>query len=135
MNLADTLSRAFIKNSTQSSAEEEAESVHASDFLPISEPQLKEIQEETTQDHTLQQLKQVIIIGERYQRLSLYGGIRPDVIDLESILMREENRSTRKKTLGVRLRSTETQPTYDLEARVEPGSQRWEAQMITTKPP
>ena len=59
---------------------------------------------------------------ERYQRLSLYDGIRSDVIDLESILMREENRRTRRKTLGVRLRSTETQPTYDLEARVEPGS-------------
>ena len=48
---------------------------------------------------------------ERYQRLSLYEGIRPDVTDLESILTREENRSTRRKTLGVRLRSTETQPT------------------------
>ena len=58
--------------------------------------------------------------------LSLYEGIRPDVIDLESILMREENRSTRRKTLRVRLRSTETQPTYDIEARVEPGSQRWD---------
>ena len=71
---------------------------------------------------------------ERYQRLSLYEGIRPDVTDLESILRREENRSTRRKTLGVRLRSTETQPTYDLEARVEPGSQRWEVRLITTKP-
>ena len=70
---------------------------------------------------------------ERYQRLSLYKGIHPDVIDLELILMREENRSTRRKTLGVRLRSTETQPTYNLEARVGPGSQRWEARLITTK--
>ena len=71
---------------------------------------------------------------ERYQRFSLYDGIRPDVIDLESILMREENRSTRRKTLEVRLRSTETQPPYDLEARDEPGSQRWEARFETTKP-
>ena len=39
--------------------------------------------------------------------------------------MKEENQSTQRKTLGVRLRSTETQPTYDLEARIEPGSQRW----------
>ena len=36
-----------------------------------------------------------------------------DIIDWESILRREENRSTRRKTLGVRLRSTESQPTYD----------------------
>ena len=34
---------------------------------------------------------------------------------------KEENRCTRRKTLGVRLSEmTETQPTYDLEARVEP---------------
>ena len=38
---------------------------------------------------------------------------QPDGIGRESILRREENRSTRRKTLGVRLRSTETQPTYD----------------------
>ena len=72
---------------------------------------------------------------ERYQRLSLYEGICPDVIDLESILMREENGSTRRKTLRVRLRSTETQPTNDLQAKVEPGLQRWEAQLITTIKP
>ena len=71
---------------------------------------------------------------ERYQRLSLYVGIRPDVIDLESILRREENQSTMRNTLGVRLRLTETQPTYNLQARVEPGLQRWEARLITTKP-
>ena len=40
-------------------------------------------------------------------------GIRPqlDVID----------RSTRRKTLGVRLRSTETQPTYDPRPGLDPG--------------
>ena len=52
---------------------------------------------------------------------------QPDVIDWESILRREENRGTRRKTLGVRLRSTE--------ARVKLGSQRWEARLMTTKPP
>ena len=31
---------------------------------------------------------------DRYQRLSPYEGIRPDVTDLESILMKEENLST-----------------------------------------
>ena len=44
---------------------------------------------------------------------------QPDGIGCEWILLREENRSTRRKTLGVRLRSTETQPTYDL------GAQSW----------
>ena len=46
---------------------------------------------------------------------------QPDVIDWESILKREENRSTRRKTLGVRLRSTETQPTYDPRPELNPG--------------
>ena len=61
--MADTLSRASLKNITQSKAEEETESIHAADFLSISEPQLKEIQAETAQDDTLQQLKKTIISG------------------------------------------------------------------------
>ena len=40
---------------------------------------------------------------------------QPDGIGWESILLRVENLSTQRKTLGVRLRATETQPTYDLE--------------------
>ena len=54
--LADTLSRAFLKSTIQSKAEEEAETIHATDFLPISELQPKEIQAQTAQDDTLQQL-------------------------------------------------------------------------------
>ena len=63
MYLADTLSRASLENITQSKAEEETESIHATDFLPISEPQLKEIQAETGRDDTLQRLKKTIISG------------------------------------------------------------------------
>ena len=63
MYLADTLSRAFLKSSIQSKAEKETETIHATDFLPISEPQLREIQAETSQDDTLQQLKKTIISG------------------------------------------------------------------------
>ena len=63
MYLADTLSRAFLKNTIQSKAEGEAETIHATDFLPISEPQLREIQAETARDDTLQQLKKTIISG------------------------------------------------------------------------
>ena len=63
MYLADTLSRASLKNITQSKAEEETESIHAADFLSVSEPQLTEIQAETAQDDTLQQLKKTIISG------------------------------------------------------------------------
>ena len=63
MYLADTLSRAYLKNTIQSKAEEETETIHATDFLPISEPQLREIQAETARDDTLQQLKKTIISG------------------------------------------------------------------------
>ena len=43
MYLADILSGASLKKTNQSKAEEETESIHATDFLPIAEPQLKEI--------------------------------------------------------------------------------------------
>ena len=46
---------------------------------------------------------------------------QPDAIDWESLLRREENRSTRRKTLGVRLRSTETQLTYDTKPELNLG--------------
>ena len=52
MYLTDTLSRAFLKNTIQSKPEEEAETIDATDFLSISEPQLREIQAETAQDDT-----------------------------------------------------------------------------------
>ena len=63
MYLADTLSRAFLKNTIQSKVEEETETIHATDFLPISDPQLREIQAETARDDILQQLKKTIISG------------------------------------------------------------------------
>ena len=63
MYLADTLSRAFTKTTDRSRVEEETESIHAIDFLPISEPQLREIQAETAQDDALQQLKKLIVSG------------------------------------------------------------------------
>ena len=63
MYLADTLSRAFVKNTIQSKGEEETETIHAADFLPISELQLREIQAQTARDDTLQPLKKTIISG------------------------------------------------------------------------
>ena len=53
MYLADTLSTAFLKNTIQSKAEEQTETIHATNFLPISEPQLREIQAETAREDTL----------------------------------------------------------------------------------
>lgn len=63
MHLADTLSRAYLKTYERSCAEVEAEKICAVQFLPMSEPQLKEIQKETASDTTLQILKKVILNG------------------------------------------------------------------------
>ena len=63
MYLADTLSRAYLKNEARSPVEQEVETIHMMDFLPISEPQLREIQEATQCDPTLQALKKVIFDG------------------------------------------------------------------------
>ena len=63
MFLADTLSRAYLPTTARSPAEEEMERIHAVDYLPISEPQLAEIQRETAADSMLQSLIQVILQG------------------------------------------------------------------------
>jgi len=61
MYLADMLSSACLPTTTRSPADEETERIHAVDFLPISEPQLPEIQCETATDSVLQYLTQVIL--------------------------------------------------------------------------
>lgn len=53
MYLAETLSRASLKNTIQSVAEEEAETIHASNFPPISDRQLRDLQAEMAPDDTL----------------------------------------------------------------------------------
>jgi len=45
--------------------------------------------------------------------ISEHSTTQPDVISWESILRREENWRTQRKTLRIRLRSTETHPTYE----------------------
>ena len=62
--LSDTLSRAYLSTTDRSPAEEEAERIHGSDFLPISEPQLVEVQHETAADLVMQALTQVIGAGQ-----------------------------------------------------------------------
>ena len=64
MYVADTLSRAHQANTGErSKAEQETEHVHIAQFLAISEPQLKEIQHETSGDKTLQLLIRTIKTG------------------------------------------------------------------------
>ena len=61
MLLADTLSRAYLENHKPSSTEVEVEHIHAAQFLPVPDHQLKELQKETACDPTLQVLKTVIL--------------------------------------------------------------------------
>ena len=63
MLLADTLSRAYLENHKPSSTEVEVEHIHAAQFLPVPDHQLKELQKETACDPTLQVLKTVILNG------------------------------------------------------------------------
>ena len=67
MYLVDTLSRAYLSlsptDTKRSETEKEVESIHAVDYLAISEQQLSEIKQETAKDPTLQTLKNVILRG------------------------------------------------------------------------
>ena len=77
MYLADTLSRAYLPTTARSPAEEETERIHAVDFLPISEPQLAEIQHETAADPVIQSLIQVILQGWPDQKEALPSELHP----------------------------------------------------------
>ncbi|CAH3172109.1 unnamed protein product, partial [Porites evermanni] len=67
MCLADTLSRAYLSlsltDTQRSETEKEVESIHAVDYIAISEQQLSETKKETAKDPTLQTLKNVILRG------------------------------------------------------------------------
>ena len=77
MYLADTLSRAHLLTTAHSPAEEETERIPAVDFLPISEPQLAEIQHETAADSVLQRLIQVILQAWPDQKETLPSELHP----------------------------------------------------------
>ena len=77
MFLVDTLSRSYLPTTGRSPAEQETERIHAVDFLPISEPQLAEIQRETSADSVLQSLMQVILQGWPDQKEALPSELHP----------------------------------------------------------
>lgn len=81
MYLADTLSRAYLDTtgdeSSRSEVEKEVESIHAVDYLAISEPQLQEIKTETEKDSTLRSLKDVILRGWPDARNAVPANVQP----------------------------------------------------------
>ena len=63
MELADTLTRAYLTEYERSAPEGEVEHIHATHFLPVPEHQLKELQKETACDQTLQTLNKALVDG------------------------------------------------------------------------
>ena len=77
MYSADILSRAYLPTTARSPTEEETELIHAVELLPISEPQLAEIQRETAADSVLQCLTQIILQGWPDQKEVLLSEFHP----------------------------------------------------------
>ena len=77
MYSADIFSRAYLPTTARSPTEEETELIHAVEFLPISEPQLAEIQRETAADSVLQCLTQIILQGWPDQKEVLLSEFHP----------------------------------------------------------
>eukprot|EP00112_Aurelia_sp_Birch-Aquarium-sp1_P011735 Seg247.5 transcript_id=Seg247.5/GoldUCD/mRNA.D3Y31 product="Retrovirus-related Pol polyprotein from transposon 297" pseudo=true protein_id=Seg247.5/GoldUCD/D3Y31 len=79
MVLAGTLSRAYIpfQNDGRSETEKDTEIVHMANHLAISEPQLKEIQQATSEDETLKEVMTIIIEGWPAKKDDLPAKVHP----------------------------------------------------------
>ena len=63
MHLADTLSSAYLSANPTTKSCEQMESVNIVEYLPISEPRIRDIQLYTEADENLQVLKHTILSG------------------------------------------------------------------------
>ena len=98
MYLADTLSRAYQSPNEEeperSETGKEVESIHAVEYLAISEVQLNEIKQETARDSTLQTLKHMILKGWPDSKASvpveivLYFNIREELAVQDGIIFK-----------------------------------------------
>ena len=79
MVLADTLSRAYIpsQNDDRSETEKDTEIFHMTSHLAISEPQLKEIQQATSEDETLKDVMKIIIEVWPAKKDGLHARVHP----------------------------------------------------------
>ena len=76
MHLADTLSRAYLPT-TEHPSGAVFENVCAASFLPVSNSKLREIQQATKEDRTLQALKDVILTGWPEERKDIPAEVTP----------------------------------------------------------
>ncbi|XP_063441937.1 uncharacterized protein K02A2.6-like [Mytilus trossulus] len=97
MYLADTLSRAYLKETSDSSnTTDEIESINMIDELPISEERISELQEHTRKDQQMQELKEVIQEGWPSNKwnvpsnVSIYFDIRDELTLQNGLLFKGE---------------------------------------------
>ena len=70
MLLADNLSRAYSEEYERSGTESEVDCIHATYFLPVPDPQLKELQRETACDPTLGLQRKKSWMASQIQRMN-----------------------------------------------------------------
>jgi len=93
MHLPDTLSRAYLPT-TEHPGGAEFKNVNAASFLPVSDSKLREIQQATAEDTTLQTLKKTIINGWPEERKSIpaeitaYFSVRDELAVQDGIIFR-----------------------------------------------
>ncbi|CAC5389163.1 unnamed protein product [Mytilus coruscus] len=97
MYLADTLSRAYLKETSDTSiTTDEIESINMIDELPISEERISELQEHTKNDLQMQELKEVIQEGWPINKwnvpssVSIYFDIRDELTLQNGLLFKGE---------------------------------------------
>ena len=95
MFLADTLSRAYLRNNDQTGVLNE-ETIHLARFLPVIEDRLQDLRRETQMDETLMKLTKVILTGwpdiSAHVSTSLqpYFNIRDELTVQDGILFKGE---------------------------------------------
>ncbi|CAG2213699.1 unnamed protein product [Mytilus edulis] len=97
MYLADTLSRAYLKETSDTSnTTDKIESINMIDELPISEERISELTEHTTKDQQMQELKEVIQEGWPSNKwnvpstVSIYFDIRDELTLQNGLLFKGE---------------------------------------------
>jgi hypothetical protein len=77
MEVADTLSRAYLPMSTKCGPQDDLQLVHMSTYLPVTDRRFAEIRRGTDADPTLTALRKVILTGWPEERKMLPAGVSP----------------------------------------------------------
>lgn len=107
MELADTLSRAYLPNEQQSKFESTVEAINMLQFLPIAPERLEDIQNQTAGDAALQELGSTIRNGWPTDRKSISALISPyydirDELSIQNGVIFEGDRAVIPQALSIR---------------------------------